>query len=86
MPDRCKNLFALSMAGTADYNGYTDKATGEFKEWSDEEKEFLFDPVTHEPIIRTINDFKVGLKVWGKLIPKRIRGGILLVESTYEMR
>ena len=86
MPDRCKNLFALSMAGTADYNGYTDKATGEFKEWSDEEKEFLFDPATHEPIIRTIKDFKVGLKVWGKLVPKRIRGGILLVESTYEMR
>lgn len=86
MPDRCKDLFALSMAGTADYNGYTDKATGEHKEWSDEEKEFLFEPETHKPIIRTLNDFKVGLKVWGKLVPKRIRGGILLVETTYEMR
>ena len=86
MPQRCKDLFALSMAGTADINGYTDKLTGEFKTWSDEEKEFLFDPVTKEPIKRTINDFKIGLKVWGKLVPKRIRGGILLVESTYEMR
>ena len=86
MPQRCKDLFALSMAGTADINGYTDKLTGEFKAWSEEEKEFLFDPVTKEPIKRTINDFKIGLKVWGKLVPKRIRGGILLVESTYEMR
>ena len=85
MPDRCKDLFALSMEGTADINGYVDKRTGEHKEWCDEEKEFLFDE-TGKPIKRTINDFKVGLKVWGKLTPKRIRGGILLVETTYEMR
>lgn len=35
---------------------------------------------------RTINDFKVGLKVPNKLMPKRIKGGILLVNSFYEMR
>lgn len=34
----------------------------------------------------TIKDFKVGLVVEGKLVPKRIKGGTLLVETTYEMR
>lgn len=35
---------------------------------------------------RNIADFKVGLKLAGKLRPKRIRGGILLVDCDYEMR
>lgn len=35
---------------------------------------------------RTIEDFTLGLKVPGKLIPKRIQGGIVLMETTYEMR
>lgn len=33
----------------------------------------------------TMGDFKVGLKIHGKLIPKRITGGILLVESDFTM-
>lgn len=86
MPDKCKWLFALSMAGNADPDGYIDPDTGIFKEWGDAEKEFLFDPVTNKPIIRTIEDFKIGLKVPGKLSPRRIPGGILLVDTTYEMR
>ena len=76
MPERCKNLFELSMSGNADYED----------EWSDDEREFLFDPETNEPIKRTFDDFSVGLKVPGKLIPRRIRGGVLLVETPYEMR
>ena len=35
---------------------------------------------------RSYNDFKIGLKVPGKLLPKRIPGGVLLTETTYEMR
>lgn len=35
---------------------------------------------------KELEDFHVGLKVHGKLVPKRIRGGVLLVESDYEMR
>lgn len=35
---------------------------------------------------RTLKDFKVGLIVPGKLRPKRIKGGVLLVTTTYEMR
>ena len=37
-------------------------------------------------IDRDITDFKTGLKVPGKLLPKRIRGGVLLVETDYELR
>lgn len=35
---------------------------------------------------RTLEDFKIGLKVYGKLVPKRIKGGVVLNETTYEMR
>ena len=33
-----------------------------------------------------ITDFRLGLKVPGKLMPRRIHGGILLVNGFYEMR
>lgn len=36
--------------------------------------------------VESILDFKVGLKVPGKLMPKRIPGGVLLTEGYYEMR
>lgn len=75
MPKKCKDLFELSMQGTADVN----------ENWSDEEKEFLFDK-DNNPIIRDYTDFKVGLKVPDKLRSIRIRGGVLLVNTTYEMR
>lgn len=75
MPKKCKDLFEISMQGTADIN----------ENWSDEEKEFLFDK-DNKPIVRDYSDFKVGLKVPGKLRPIRIRGGVLLVNTTYEMR
>lgn len=35
---------------------------------------------------RTLKDFKVGLKIQGKLRPKQIAGGTLLVETSYEMK
>lgn len=35
---------------------------------------------------RELEDFHVGLSVWGKLIPKEIRGGTLLIEGPYTMR
>ena len=70
MPDKCKDLFLKSMEG---YEPNPDD------EYSEEELDFL-------KTKRTINDFTVGLKVPGKLLPKRIRGGVLLVDTTYEMR
>lgn len=72
MPDRCKNLLAKSM--DEEYNIENEKG-----EISDEEKEFL-------QTKRTLEDFKLGLKVYGKLLPKRIQGGVILTETTYEMR
>lgn len=75
MPKKCKDLFEISMQGTADVN----------ENWTDEEKEFLFDK-DNKPIVRDYSDFKVGLKVPDKLRPIRIRGGVLLVNTTYEMR
>ena len=47
--------------------------------------EFLFDE-EGKPIKRDYSDFKIGLCVPGKLRPERIRAGVLLVETTYEMR
>lgn len=70
MPDKCKNLFRVSMEGYKEEEG---------DGYTEEEKEFL-------RVKRTLEDFKVGLCVPGKLMPKRIKGGTLLVETTYEMR
>lgn len=70
MPKKCKDLFELSV------QGYEPLETDNFTE---EELEFLKDK-------RTLEDFTIGLTVPGKLRPKRIRGGILLVETPYKMR
>lgn len=86
MPDKCKNLFIASLYGNAKYEDYIDDKNATIKKHSPEERRFLFDVSTKKPIKRELTDFKVGLKVYGKLMPKRIKGGILLVESTYEMR
>ena len=71
MPEKCKKLFVASME--QNYN----------KEWKDnlsnDEKEFVSEK-------RNINDFDVGLIVPGRLMPKRILGGIVLIDKTYEMR
>ena len=78
MPQKCKDLFIKSM--------FADKITDKEKEaLTEDERKFLFTD-KGEPIIRTLNDFRVGLKIPGKLMPKRIRGGVLLVDTTYEMR
>lgn len=70
MPQRCKDLFQMSM------DGYVPKEGDKFTE---EELEFISQK-------RTLNNFEIGLKVPSKLLPKRIMGGILLVPTTYEMR
>ena len=68
MPQKCKNLFLLSM--------------GEYAPLSDPS----FDDLKFATQERGIEDFNVGLAIPGKLLPKRIRGGILLVDTMYEMR
>ena len=70
MPEHCKQLFLMSM------QGYKEE---EAKVLEPDEQEFI-------KVHRTLEDFNVGLRVPGKLRPKRIRGGVLLVTTTYEMR
>ena len=70
MPQRCKDLFELSM------NGYTNE---QFEKLNDTEKKFVQKR-------RELTDFKIGLVVPSKLLPKRIPGGVLLTETTFEMR
>ena len=75
MPERCKKLLDISMRGKQEKEG----------EYTEQEREFLFNK-DGTPIIRSYSDFKIGLKVPGKLLPKRIKGGIVLQYTTYEMR
>lgn len=70
MPQKCKDLFNKSM------QGYEVK---ESDNYTQSELKFLATK-------RDYSDFKVGLCVPGKLLPKRIKGGVLLVDTTYEMR
>lgn len=70
MPDKCKELFIHSM---------TTNVKRSYADYTKEEIEFATKP-------RTIQDFRVGLRVPGKLLPKRIPGGVLLVNVPYEMR
>ena len=70
MPEKCKNLFKYSMCGCSD---------DVFNSLNETEKEFV-------KVKRDLTDFKVGLIVPSKLLPKRIEGGIVLQETTYEMR
>lgn len=70
MPQKCKDLFNKSM------RGYEVK---ESDNYTQSELKFLERK-------RDYSDFKVGLCVPGKLLPKRIKGGVLLVDTTYEMR
>ena len=36
--------------------------------------------------MKDLSDFDIGLKVSGKLLPKRIKGGVVLVDTYFEMR
>lgn len=87
MPDRSKRLFELSMQGnvTETYTKtYEDGTTSTYK-WTKEEHDFLFNK-DGTPNIRTLSDFKEGLKIPDKLLPKRIKGGIVLKDTFFEMR
>ena len=69
-PEKCKQLFLTSMHGYTPVDG---------DGYNEIEREFL-------SVKRTLEDFNIGLAVPGKLLPKRIRGGVILVDTIYEMR
>ena len=70
MPDKCKELLNLSLTTQTPIEG---------KEYTQEDLDFI-----HQK--RGLTDFKIGIVISGKLRPKRIKGGILLVDTTYHMR
>ena len=70
MPPKCKSLFLRSMQGELAKQG---------EDLTPDERNFL-------SVKRELTDFNIGLVVPGKLLPKRIRGGVLLTPTTYEMR
>ena len=78
MPESCKKLFLKSVEGWNE---------DEVNNMDEAEKDFLYeDEECTKPIRRTIEDFNIGLSVPGKLLPKRIPGGVLLVDTEYKMR
>lgn len=72
MPKVCKDLFVRSMSDN------TEETVADLKEKS--HRDFVLEKK------RTIEDFTIGLLVPGKLLPKSIPGGIVLKDTSYEMR
>lgn len=78
MPKKCKDLFERSM----DETEITDE---ERVKYNADEIRFLYDTKGNQ-IHRTLEDFKIGLQVPGKLVPVQIKGGTVLVDRYYTMR
>ena len=70
MPQKSKDLFELSILA---------------REHTEEELEVLREKY-NEKELKFITEKRVGLEVPGKLRPKRIRGGVILVQTPYKMR
>ena len=72
LPEKCKNLVGYSMGLMKMPPNLWDKLS-----W--EEKKFVVQD-------REVTDYNVGLRVPGKLVPKRIDGGVILKETDYLIR
>lgn len=70
LPQKCKELLLMSM------EGYTDE---QYNSLNPEEQSFVSTK-------RTITDFNIGLTIPSKLLPRTIKGGVILTPTTYEMR
>ena len=70
MPSRSKELLNAKLTGV--YNG-------DYNKLSKNEKDFIKNTCN-------FTDFRVGLKVPGKLVPKTIKGGVVLTETDFTMR
>lgn len=81
MSDECKELFLESLEGRQDV-GRVHGDTENGKQYTLEERRFLFDDEL-KPIRRELKDFRAGLGVPGKLVPKSIKGGVVLVSTSY---
>ena len=72
LPEKCKNLVGYSILGLK-------MPSDEYSKLTEKEKEFVNTK-------REITDYNEGLCVPGKLVPKRIDGGIVLTETDYMIR
>lgn len=72
LPDNCKRLLDICM-------GARDFTKASYKKLTKEERRFICEP-------KSMEDFKVGIKIPGKLKPHRIKGGIVLIKEDYIMR
>lgn len=78
MPDRCKNLLNARLTNKT----FTNE---EKMELSDDAVDFLFDDDGNTKPME-LEDFKIGIRIPGKLLPKRIKGGIVLTDTEFTMR
>ena len=78
MPDRCKNLLNARLTNKT----FTKE---EKMELSDDAIDFLFDDDGNTKPME-LEDFKIGIRIPGKLLPKRIKGGIVLTDTEFTMR
>lgn len=72
MPESCKKLLLHSM-------GYNQLDENELSKLGEAEREFI-------SVNRTIEDFCPGIKLPGKLLPKRMKSGILLTKTDFMLR
>lgn len=79
MPENSKLLFLSSMGDDVAKKQLEELLDDSGRELTEEELEFL-------QTKRKLTDFKIGLEVPGKLMPKQIPGGTILVPTNYKMR
>ena len=80
MPSYCKDLFKHSMEGLVLDGRELNEEQQEFiKGLSERKLEYLKTP-------HSLSEFRLGMVIPGKLKPKRIQGGVVLVEEDYTMR
>ena len=70
MPENCKQLFLKSMQGVSQE---------ELSQYKPNTQQFLKQK-------RTLNDFKIGLTIPEKLLPRVIKGGVILEETNFTLR
>ena len=76
MPESCKDLFLYSM-------GEKWKDNEHELELSEKQKEKYKDFIKQK---RTLNDFKIDLTIPSKLVPRTIKGGVILAETDFTLR
>lgn len=78
LPETCKDLFVRSLAHKTAEEWERDDPDM-WNKMNEKERKFI-------TTWRNLEDFKVGLLIPSKLLPKTIKGGVILCSTTFEMR